>query len=127
LFSTKTITPKGLAATMTHLRAEYDEPTWVLSRENRRVWVELASDELDGIPPDIILEIADELGDVPVSMVSAVFSDNQEDRFEWRMARAIGAALAEHYPIAWHDYANTAELLYAPGQRPISDESRRRK
>jgi hypothetical protein len=127
LFSTKTITPKGLGFTMSHLRAELRDPSWVLSRDNRRIYVELATDELDVIAPDIILEVADELGDVPLSMVTVIFNDSREDNFEWRMARAVGSALAEHYPIVWHDYANEAETIYAPGQRPVSDESRRRK
>ena len=112
---------------MTHLRATPEPPSWCLSREDRRVWVELASDELDGMPEDILREVYDELGDVPTSMVVVVFNDAREDRFEWRMARAVGMALSEHYPIVWHDYANAAETLYAPGQRPISDEDRQRK
>jgi hypothetical protein len=127
LFSTKTITPKGLGFTMSHLRAERKEPSWVLSRDNRRVYVELASEELDLIPAEIILEVADELGDVPMSMVTVIFNDSREDNFEWRMARAVGSALAEHYPIVWHDYSSQVETIYAPGQRPVDESSRRRK
>lgn len=131
LFSSKTITQKGLGATMTHLRATLegeDGTIWILERENRRIYVELASDELDAIPLDIIHEVVEGLDDeIPKSMVSVIFNDSQEDRFEWRMARAVGVALAEHYPIVWHDYANEAEVLYAPGQRPISDDRPRRK
>jgi hypothetical protein len=112
---------------MNHLKAEPMPPEWRLSRDNRRVYVQLATDELELISPDLILEVADELGDIPVSMVCVIFNDSREDRFEWRMARAVGIALAEHYPIVWHDYANEAETLYAPGQRPISDEQRVRK
>lgn len=127
LFSNKTITPKGVAAVMNHLRAEEDAPAWCLSREGRRVWVELASDELDGMPGDILREIYEELGDIPVSMIVVMFNDSQADRFEWRMARAVGMAMAEHYPIVWHDYANDAETLYAPGSRPVSDAERVKK
>jgi hypothetical protein len=43
------------------------------------------------------------------------------------MARAVGMALAEHYPIVWHDYANEPVTLYAPGMRPVDDEARAKK
>jgi hypothetical protein len=54
LFSNKTITQKGLAAVMQHLRSEWVDPAWRLQREDRHIWVQLASNELDGLPEDIL-------------------------------------------------------------------------
>jgi hypothetical protein len=120
-FSTRMITPKGLARVIQPLGGVENAYGWEIARNGRAVHVELAHDELEMIPDDIVLELADELGGVPESLVVVVLNDQSEDGFDWQLTRAVGIALAEHYPIVLHDYMNPPETLYGPGQRPAPD------
>ena len=121
LFSTSTITAKGLETVMTYLGATPDEYGWVLTRDERTVWVELGTEDIPDMPDDIIDEAALELDGVPKSRVVVVFDDSKPDQMEYRMARAVGIALAERCPIVLHNHASEAEMLFAPGQGPRSD------
>ena len=116
-FSSKRITEKGLQGIMDHLRASKVNYGWALSRRDRHVFVELATEDLDEAPDDLVVAVGRELGAPPESWILFMFDDSQEDRFEYEMARAAMIAMAELWPIVFHDHAGTTERVYPPGTR----------
>ena len=120
VFSDSIITDDGLESVMRKLHAEQDEIMgWKLERNGRKIHIVLGSQDIEFMPESILNEAEKLLGTPVKSRVSMFFNDEPEDKFEYRMARAVAKAMAEIWNVSFDDHAGHSERIYPPGA-PVS-------
>lgn len=106
---------------MDHLKAEPDTFGWQLVRNNRRVVIELSTEDMEDMEDDELRPVAELLRTWPKSSVALMYNDSNPDEFEARMARAVAIAMSELWPIVLDNYVDDPEIVYPPGKKPTSD------
>ncbi len=111
VFSNKAINPKSVHELMTKLQAVRDDNGWLLSRNDRSVFIQYAQYEIEDLSNESAKGLLQLLGAPPRTCLAMVFAETGPDRFEFRMARAVAKAMSEEWPIVLDDKTGNLELI----------------
>lgn len=115
LLSNEVITPKALDELLSRLKATRDKYGWVLARNGREIFIEMAKHNPSLYDDKELSNITKLLGGKTRSKVVIMFNENTDDQFEVRMARAVSKAMAEEWPILLDDGTGKLEIVDPPG------------
>jgi hypothetical protein len=98
---------------MEYLGAKVDATgVWLIERKERAVEVALASHEIAEMDEARQHLITQELGAQPRSLVVVMYENSDDGSgIDARMARAVGLAMADVWPVVMDDHAGTIRRL----------------
>lgn len=116
-FSTDIITEDDLGRVMRKLGGRHDPGGWHLRSGESHVIAELASDEIEFMPEEMLRDAAVVLDGVPSTRIALMYSRLARKEQNEVLARALCVALAEQWPVALTLHDGTTARVYPPGHR----------